>query len=178
MSEHGPDGSATILGYTICRSCEHPVPQEIARVTGGVCAVCQRLGLAPVLKQIEVRSQGRRITLTRPGRKKRKGAKSRNELIRQHRVDKAKRAALRRLRDAFPEYYAMLLADERGKLGLEPYPMEAVLATASGVNETVGFAALYHALTEHGVADELEDLESPHPDAQSRDDGGGEDRPA
>ena len=62
--------------------------------------------------------------------------------------DKAKRAAMRRLRAFCPELYDLLLADERMKRGLDPYPVETAVLPGSGLDgwETMDAAAFYHAL--------------------------------
>ncbi|MCD6056553.1 MAG: hypothetical protein K0R44_25 [Thermomicrobiales bacterium] len=55
---------------------------------------------------------------------------------------------MRRLRAFCPELYDLLLADERMKRGLDPFPLETAVLPGSGVDgwETMDATAFYHAL--------------------------------
>lgn len=72
---------------------------------------------------------------------------------------------MKRLRAIFGDFYDMLLAEERAAVGLDPWPIETVVGANPGLGaeETVDFAAVYHALDEHGVtADGIEDQDEGH----------------
>lgn len=144
-SQHRPD---PILGYQLCPGCGVPVLDDIARRTGGRCPTCHRSEMHRATKVIEIRSQGRRIALPL-GRKPRQRTRSAERKRHDRLVDRAKTAALRRLRDVFPELYETFLAEERGRLGLEPWPLEAPVTAAA--SETISFIEVYHALAEHGL---------------------------
>ncbi len=133
----------TVFGHSVCSSCGALVLTELSRVTGGRCGDCHRTSV--VNRTVEIRSQGRRMTLHRPGRKRRKGPKSPNERRRQHVVEKVKGRALRRLRDLYPEVYLALLADERLKVGMDPYPLQTVVRLPG---QTITDPAVYHAPTD------------------------------
>ena len=138
----------TVLGYSVCATCNQATLTEIARVTGGRCADCFRTDTRP-LKLIEVMVSGERMKVRTTTERKRKTNRGRKET--KLAVVAAKRRALRRLRAAFPDFYDMLLAEERARAGLDPYPLGAVLQQGAGAPETIDFAATYHALAEHGV---------------------------
>lgn len=64
---------------------------------------------------------------------------------------KAKRAARKRLAAMFPDVYDMLLAEERGLLGLEPWPAEIALRSGGDPIVELGFAEMLTELDARGV---------------------------
>jgi hypothetical protein len=138
-----------VLGYSVCVTCSQPVLTEVARVTEGRCPGCFRDQHGGTLKLIEVMVAGERMKVrTGPNRKRRSNRGRRETKLA---VAAAKRRAYKRLRAAFPDLYDMLLAEERARAGLDPYPLTSVLGQGTGAPETIDFAATYHALARHGV---------------------------
>lgn len=147
-----------VVGYRICASpeCDRLVLDHVAVRTGGFCPDCCARGVAEAAKTVFVALEGGRypVKSTRPARTalnrrkeaKRKADPRRREAQRQQ--DKAKRAAMRRLRAFCPELYDMLLADERTKRGLDPFPVATADRPGLGVDgwETMNATAFYHAL--------------------------------
>ena len=58
-----------------------------------------------------------------------------------------------RLRTVFPDLYDVFYAEERARLGLDPWTVDAMLSDGPdpGCQQTMDFARVYHSLTEHGV---------------------------
>lgn len=154
---HGDHGSQIDLeGYRSCRNqwCGALVLVEIARRTDSLCATCYQSHLGEQLTQVEVVSKAQRMTMTvtksgAPSKThRRKGDKSTKRLTEHARV-----RALKRLRSVFPDLYDVFYAEERARVGLEPWTIDVAVGavTDPGCNETLEFAKLYHALSEHGV---------------------------
>jgi hypothetical protein len=112
-------------------------------------------------------SRAQRMTMTvttqpRSRQSRAKGDKSTKRL-----TEHARLRALKRLRAVFPDLYDVFYAEERARVGLEPWTIDmAVGPTAdTGCNETLDFARVYHALDQHGV--DVHGLEvqpeNPHP---------------
>jgi hypothetical protein len=139
----------TVLGYSVCARCNQPELTEIVRVTSGLCTACWRAGFTPPITLIEVMVSGERMAVNTAKRRKRRTNRGRSET--KAKAAQAKRRAMRRLRAAFPDFYDMLVAEERARAGLDPYPWRRLLNTGPGASETIDFAATYHALAEHGV---------------------------
>ena len=139
----------TALGYSVCARCNQPELSEVTRATKGLCARCWREGLTPPTTIIEVMVSGERMAVNVEKRRKRRTNRGRSET--KAKAAQAKRRAMRRLRAAFPDFYDMLVADERARAGLEPYPWQRLLQTGPGASETIDFAATYHALAQAGV---------------------------
>lgn len=123
-----------ILGYVLCEVCEEPVPTEVAKVTGGRCGECTRALLGPRIEKLDVLVEGARSTVAIGGPRKRSGSKGNPKTRRK--VEAAKRRALRRLRHAHPEEYELLLANERGKVGLEPVPLGRAVMVGTVIDST------------------------------------------
>jgi hypothetical protein len=161
-----------VLGYTPCARCNQPTLDEIARVTKGLCAECHRARTAPATTLIEVMVAGERMKVNTAPRRKRRTNRGRRET--RAAAAQAKRRAMRRLRAAFPDFYDMLVAEERARAGLDPYPLGRLVAQGPGASQTLDFAATYHALAEHGVdlddGTEIRDVPDPRP--PPRGDGG------
>jgi hypothetical protein len=115
-----------VLGYGICDACGRAETVATLTVTGGRCQQC---GLATVPER-KIRLGGADLPVKRVPRVVRKGFRTRNELKRKSVLEKAKRRAMKRLRDQYPEEYLGFLADERAKLGMDPYPLQWAIKTS------------------------------------------------
>jgi hypothetical protein len=113
-----------VLGFTLCSSCGRAVLEDIADAGGGRCVQCN-LGLVPK-PELVVRLDGADVPVKRLPRKLRKGRRTPGEKKRALLLKGAKTRAMKRLRDMHPDEYRLLLADERIKLGLDPYPVQWV----------------------------------------------------
>lgn len=122
----------------------------MARRTDGLCAPCFNEHLETALAPIEVAMEGRVVT-ARIARRRRSGDRTSQKRRYRSRPDvaahrrKTKLAgdrAHRRLRDLFPELYDCFVAQERARLGLEPWTMDRLLAGGS-VRSSLDFAATY-----------------------------------
>jgi hypothetical protein len=123
-----------IAGYRFCRTCQAPILDVVAATTGGRCAPCWRASNAPLFEQLEVLVEGRmtkvaldpkRSLRNRRVYERRMADPARKQ--RKHAVERVKRNALRRLRALHAADYAVILAEERGKAGLDPWPLTMVL---------------------------------------------------
>lgn len=151
----------TALGYSVCVRCNQPELSEVTRVTDGLCARCWHDHVAAPTKVIEVMVSGERMAVNTAKRRKRRPNRGRPET--KAAAAAAKRRAMRRLRAAFPDFYDMLVAEERARAGLVPYPWQRLLSTGSGASETFDFAATYHALAEAGVDLDTQDAGDTQP---------------
>lgn len=131
--------TVTMLGYQMC-PCGRPVLDEVAYKTGGLCGDCFRIRANDAIAAHMVVIAGREKLVLRPLATKRtpaelrqrKRAKKRNgktagEKRHQTKVNQAKAAATRRLRNLFPEMWEILLADERSKAGLDAFTIDRCL---------------------------------------------------
>jgi hypothetical protein len=114
------------LGYVLCVDCNEATPIEVSDVTGGLCGPCMRNRVRPATKELDVVIEGR-LSKVPVGRPKRKRYGSRGSPETRRKAEQAKRAALRRLRILHPETYDALLAGEREKRGLDPYPLQRMV---------------------------------------------------
>jgi hypothetical protein len=147
-----------VVGYRICSSdrCESLVLDVVAHKTGGFCTDCCVKGVREASKTVLVALEGGRypVSSAKPSQTRRNRIKHLRRKADPRRIearkaqDKAKRAAMRRLRAFAPELYDLLLADERQKRGLDPFPLETAVLPGSGLDgwETMTAAAFYHAL--------------------------------
>jgi hypothetical protein len=147
-----------VVGYRICASgvCDRLVLEHVAVRSGGYCPDCCSRGVAEAAKTVLVALEGGRYPVK--SAKPAQTARNRRQYLRRkadpRRIEarkaqeKAKRAAMRRLRAFCPELYDLLLADERMKRGLDPFPLETAVLPGSGVDgwETMDATAFYHAL--------------------------------
>lgn len=127
--------------------CDEMMLAEIAERTSGLCVKCWRERNGQRISEIEIRNMGRRVELGAHPRDRTNGKGNRG---RQRQVERAKRRARKRLAMMFPELYDIFLAEERARVGLDPWPADAAL-TEGDARSTLDFAAVYHALDEHGV---------------------------
>lgn len=156
MSDVAHEPKATqidLAGYRSCRN-EHCdsglVLLEVAQRTKGLCTDCFRGELGRSLAEIEVRNQGRTQRMRMP---KAKQAAEKGNRWTHMAATKARKRADRRLRLLFQDLYDVLLAEERARLGLDPFPLETAVHEPTGgdPSETIAFARVYAALDQHGV---------------------------
>jgi hypothetical protein len=147
--EH-PAESIEVAGYRACR-CGELVLTEIALRTQGLCVDCYHSEHGDRLVDIEVRLAGARVhTPTKYPRP----PTSKGNLWTKKAAEKANKRAMLRLRGMFPDLYDILRAEERGRVGLDPWPVERVLEPDQAgptVEESVDFAALVNALDAAGI---------------------------
>lgn len=127
------------------------VLREVAARTGGVCKNCFRGGHGPDLHTIEIVGRGYRIRVPlHKAQVKRRQPKDPNH----HAAEHAKRRALKRLKAIFPDLYDTLVAEERARAGLDPWPTYTAVRDGwdPDCSETLRFAAVYHALDLQGDA--------------------------
>ncbi len=106
-----------VAGCVLCRRCSNLVIREIARLTGGLCGDCLDVVGAQV-RTIEVLYGGRPVKMrTRVRRPGSRGSAERAKL-----GAKCREKAARRVAKLFPNVYELLVADERARAGLEPWP--------------------------------------------------------
>ncbi len=127
------------------------VRDEVAVRTGGECASCFQIHGSKKVTTIELVGRGMVIEIPRYRNRKRKSRPPTEQAANKKRLsDKAKRAARKRLAAMFPDVYDMLLAEERGLLGLEPWPTEIALR-GGDPNIELGFAEMMTELESRGV---------------------------
>lgn len=143
-----------VFGYSACSRCQTAVLQEIAWKTGGLCSTCFRE--SPNVREIIAVTKNRekvRLTLSKrtPGdraqrARAKKRARSRDEQREKARVSMlASTRAKAALTRAYPEVYEVLLAEERAKLGLEPWTLDRALTPHRVTGETMEQLRAYHA---------------------------------
>ena len=163
-ADHG--NRIDVLGYRTCDNehCGTLILEQIAARTGGFCLDCfsGRLGDTFAGVEVQIRSQRMKIP---PTRKPRTSTGKGNRWTHKQ-GEKARTRARRRLCLMFPELYELLLAEERARAGLEPFPADRLTESAGDASGTLAFASLYHALQDHGV--DVDGLEIP--DARAPDD--------
>lgn len=139
-----------VEGYALCCSCaERWVPEAVASRLAGRCHECYREDSGARLGRIEVVGRGGRVTVPL-SRKRRRKAMTPGRAQRRKLNAKAKDAARRRLAAMFPDAYDILLAEERGQRGLEPWPAE-VAARGGDPEADLAFAELQAELDARGV---------------------------
>lgn len=123
---------------------------EITWRTDGLCVDCFRGVLGSQIAEVEVRSRSRSIVMRRQSQNHNPNKGNRAT---KHASTKAARFASNRLRQLFPDLYDCLLAEERQRFGLDPFPHERTIQQPDTMtaSETIDFARVYDALNEHGV---------------------------
>jgi hypothetical protein len=151
---HSPDDSQIDLaGYRACLNewCGELVLKEVAERTRNYCPECWRKLFNSDLTEIEIRGRGFKTQMplrTKTTPKRNKGNKGRSQ-----QVEKAKIRAMKRLRAIFPDLYDMILAEERARAGLDPWPVEMAVRGSNDRDgeQTIEFAHMYHLLKQAGV---------------------------
>lgn len=151
---HSDQGSQQIdlAGYRSCRNewCGELVLKEITERTGGLCTECFRSHLGRSLAEVEVRARGQRVRASMTGNTQ---SPDKGNRWTHRQTEKARLRAMKRLRVVFSDLYDVFYAEERARLGLDAWSIDAVVRDTDGlgVEETLDFARTYHALNEHGV---------------------------
>lgn len=121
----------------------------VAARTDGLCGRCHIAAGSPRIGPLELVGRGVKVSIPRGGRKrKRAESASRRESRRLARL--AKDRARKRLAAIFPDAYDMLVAEERGNLGLEPWSIDAAVRGGDPLVE-IGFAEMMSELEQRGV---------------------------
>jgi hypothetical protein len=111
----GADGF-TVVGYTICRSCDQHFVDDGKHTR---CPRCIRaevvVGEAEAVTRAAARPPAKRPTRGRRPRKLDVAQKDQKK-----KWNRARSRALTRLRQIYPEVYEVLLAEEKAALGLDP----------------------------------------------------------
>jgi hypothetical protein len=136
-------------GYVLCK-CNAWVRDEVASVTRGRCPACFQADGAERVVAIELVGRGMRVQVPLGGRRTKKRALTEGRIERRKRNERAKLRARKRLAMMFPDLFATLVAEERGALGLDPWPVETAVATIDPDAE-LGFAELLSELETRGV---------------------------
>lgn len=113
-------GSVDLVGYKPCRDCGDLFEAIALGRLGGVCWKCLAK-LDAAINTVELQIAGAVV----PYKVRRRHSGSRGSSVTKHQVAHANMAALRRLRDLFPDLFDLLLQAERAKRGLEPFPISA-----------------------------------------------------
>lgn len=146
MSEPGVD---VVVGYVTCATCPDAwVAKDYASSHGGQCPECFVAGGRKIRRHLEVVGRGTtvKISTAKPRKKVRTTPKNKQ-------LEKAKDRARKRLAATFPDFYQILLAEERAAIGLPPYPKDwdARCGPDPSGEATGAFAALYHRLEQNGI---------------------------
>lgn len=117
--------------------------------TGGLCENCFVDNNREPLRSLEIVSRAGVVAMPTSRGKRYKQRKTKREKD----AEKAKLAAMRRLAAMFPDFYMMLLCEERSDRGLAPRPKNAApLGQWDPTGEqTRAFLAVYHQLESIGV---------------------------
>ena len=141
-----------VAGYRSCLNehCGELILLELSWRTGGYCLGCFHDLHGSSIAEVEIRSKARTMSLnsTKQKQKLDKG----NRATKQASTNAAKRA-LDRLKHLFPDLYDILLAEERARFGLDPFPYERAIKQPDTMtpSEIIDFARVYDSLDEHGV---------------------------
>jgi hypothetical protein len=140
-----------VEGYVLCARGAHVwVRSEVASRLGGVCHECFAAEGGQTIRTIELVGRGMRINIPLNKRSHRKRQLSDSRLARKKLSLKARDSARKRLSAIFSDMYDILLAEERAKLGLEPWPVE-IAARGRDASAEFGFAAMISELDTRGV---------------------------
>lgn len=167
-SEHG--SQIDLEGYRSCRNqwCGSIVLVEVAERTTGLCTACWRTHLGEQAAAVEVVNRGQRTAVVTK-RQRRGGPRTgKGDRDTHRKADKAKVRAMRRLKGVFPDLYDVFYAEERARVGLDPWTVDSVVNQPAemGAEQTLAFAAVYSALTEHGVDVDGLEVQSENEDAR------------
>lgn len=142
-----------VVGYVHCRICDGLTPTAVAERTGKLCEGCIERGLAPKpLMLVRVSHE------TVPMKPRRVGKSSKGSNATRAKTRAAKEAAMKRLRDAFPDLYRLLYAEERARRGLPAVPLltpkfdeDARDRALRVAGERFAIDAIYAALADAGI---------------------------
>ena len=144
-----------VEGYVLCAGCgDELVLDVVANRTGDLCVDCLKANGGP-RRKIEVLARGTRIPvpLKAPKRQKKRSAPSDESKAREKQVEKCRAKARKRLQALFPDFYDILLAEERAAAGFDPWPLSRAVMFGPDPDgsQTEAFLAVYHALDDRGV---------------------------
>lgn len=125
------------------------VLDAIAARTNGLCADDHIAAGSPRIGPLELVGRGGKIQIPRGGRKRRRVDSEERKRSR-HLARTARDRARKRLAAIFPDAYDMLVAEERGRLGLEPWTIDAAVRGGDPLVE-IGFAEMMSELDQRGV---------------------------
>jgi hypothetical protein len=161
-----------LAGYRSCRNqwCGELVLVEIARRTGDLCTSCFQTHLGEQLTAVEVVSRAQRMTMTVTKRARSEISRAKGDKSTKRLTEHARLRALKRLRGVFPDLYDVFYAEERARVGLEPWTIDMTVGASEdpGCNETLDFARVYHALNQHGVDVDGLEVQSENSDPRPR----------
>lgn len=170
VSHDGHGSQIDLEGYRACRNqwCGELVIVEVARRTTGLCGDCFRSHLGEQMAAVEAISRGERMRI-KVG-KRATANRAKGDLDTKRKTEHAKKRALKRLRAVFPDMYDIFYAEERARVGLEPWTLEAALKSGPDPDgeQTMAFARVYHHLTEHGVDVDGLEVQPENEDARPR----------
>lgn len=116
-----------MAGYALC-PCGTWVVDAVASRTGGLCADCFRPTLAARTSRLEVVGAGFKVAVPRgQAKKKRRRRETEQRTARRRLARESREAARLRVCAMFPDLYDAVLADERMKRGIEPWPVEIAI---------------------------------------------------
>lgn len=140
------DLAHVVEGYVLCEGCQDRwVPEIVARRSENRCPDCIVPRETNERHVIELVGLGTRVNLpTGKSKPRRRRTKTQSERQRERLNDKARERARKRLAQAFPDYYSILLAEERAALGLDPWPLETAVQAGADVDGSIseGFARM------------------------------------
>lgn len=138
--------ATAILGWRTCLLCSNLVINEVAARTGGICSECFAGGHGPNTIRIEVVGRGFRVRVPRRRPRSRRPSDKHPD---HHKAERAKTNALKRLKAIFPDLYDTLVAEERAKMGLHPWPTHMAVRYGwdPDCSKTLEFAEVYHAIS-------------------------------
>ncbi len=115
-------------GYRLC-PCGTWVVDAVARRTFGHCVPCYQRMIQPRLDGLELVGRGMRVQVPRGDRQKKRKKRRDTEqrTLRRRLARESRDAARQRLSLIVPDLYDAVLAVERAKRGLDPYPIEIAI---------------------------------------------------
>lgn len=126
-----------VIGYGNCRLCGDYTPEAVLARSNGICGMCVGKQIHPSTPAA-VMVEGRVIKVP----KRTYGSRGNIDTKRARRA--AEEAARRALARRFPATYRALLAEERKKRGLDPFPISPGPVEGNVETETDEGAAVYH----------------------------------
>lgn len=155
VAHDGHGSQIDLEGYRACRNqwCEEIVVIEVAQRTTGLCGECFRSHLGEQMAAVEAVSRGERMRVNLGKQSRSARHRSKGDLDTKRKTEHARLRALKRLRAVFPDMYDIFHAEERARVGLEPWTLEAALKSGPDPDgeQTLAFARVYHHLDQHGV---------------------------
>jgi hypothetical protein len=145
---------SAVLGYRRCIQvgCENYLLEEVAYATAGLCSACWLSLPSEDRKMVEIKLERQTARLSthvkRTTHNRLREERRKRDPGYQHKkgqIVQAKRAAARRLAVKYRAEYLELLAQERGRRGLDPWPAILALEYAKLRDTTISSAETYAA---------------------------------